>query len=554
MKKRRKMRIVILCAALAILILSAVYTMTARRRPEQEEVIYIEETAAFGDLTRGVTENGTVEMITRQQTYDMVLSDEEEEDDDEDEDEETRYLKAEEVYVKQGQRVKQGDAVLKLTERSVRSVRRFLESEMADAQIALEELQNTYEIQQVEAENTYRKSMVDAEWSEIQYAVDTAQIQAEIAELTDGMAVLEQEIVQIEKDLENGWDDYADLKEEYEKYAGRYEEWDKDNLYTYVPLRTQYLAAKEAWEKETENRQEQRRQIEEKQEELSEDQGELARLQEKAPYREMEARQTYETAELDGNTASDIYAYFLQSLERQIESAEQELAEIKEKVADFNAFVGEDGVVRAESDGLITQVYYEEGDTIEEESPLITYVREDDYVISIDILEEDIPCVELGDEVTIVFAAYPDEIYTGRIEEIVSTETSQDTATVSYPVTVRIEGDTEALYGGMTGDVTFITDQVSQAVYVSRKAVIKENGKSYVLVRNENGERERREVETGFTDGVNIQVINGLSEGDIVYKERPATHEEEGQRQRSPESRTEGEENSEDHRERNQAQ
>lgn len=530
MKKRRKPRIFILCAALVILILSAVYTMTVRNRPEQEEIVYIEETAAFGDLTRGVTENGTVEMITRQQTYDMVLSDEEEDDED-DEDEETRYLKVEEVYVKQGQRVKEGDAVLKLTERSVRSVRRFLESETADAQIALEELQNTYEIQQVEAENTYRKSMVDAEWSEIQYAVDTAQIQAEIAELTDKAAVLTQEIAQIEKDLENGWDDYADLKEEYEKYARRYEEWDKDNLYTYVPLRTQYLAAKEAYEKETENRQEQRRQIEEKQEELLENEEELARLQEKVPNREMEARQTYETAGLDGSAASDIYAWSLQSLERQIESAEQELDELKEKVADFNVFAGEDGIVRAESDGLVTQVYYEEGDTLEEESALIAYVKEDDYVISIDILEEDIPYVDMGDEVTIVFTAYPDETYTGRVEEIVSTETSQDTATVSYPVTVRIEGDTEALYGGMTGDVTFITDQVSQAVYVSRKAVIKEGGKSYVLVKAGNGEMKRREVETGFTDGVNIQIINGLSEGDIVYKERPVTHEEEEERQ-----------------------
>lgn len=530
MKKRRKTRILILCAALVILILSAVYTMTVRNRPEQEEIVYIEETAAFGDLTRGVTENGTVEMITRQQTYDMVLSDEEEDDED-DEDEETRYLKVEEVYVKQGQRVKEGDAVLKLTERSVRSVRRFLESETADAQIALEELQNTYEIQQVEAENTYRKSMVDAEWSEIQYAVDTAQIQAEIAELTDKAAVLAQEIAQIEKDLENGWDDYADLKEEYEKYARRYEEWDKDNLYTYVPLRTQYLAAKEAYEKETENRQEQRRQIEEKQEELLENEEELARQQEKVPNREMEARQTYETAGLDGSAAPDIYVWSLQSLERQIESAEQELDELKEKAADFNVFAGEDGIVRAESDGLVTQVYYEEGDTLEEESALIAYVKEDDYVISIDILEEDIPYVEMGDEVTIVFTAYPDETYTGRVEEIVSTETSQDAATVSYPVTVRIEGDTEALYGGMTGDVTFITDQVSQAVYVSRKAVIKEGGKSYVLVKAGNGEMKRREVETGFTDGVNIQIINGLSEGDIVYKERPVTREEQEERQ-----------------------
>lgn len=233
----------------------------------------------------------------------------------------------------------------------------------------------------------------------------------------------------------------------------------------------------------------------------------------------MEARQAYDSAILNGSMASDVYAYSLQSLEREIETAQEELEDLNEKLTDFNAFAGEDGIVCAENDGMITMVYYEAGDTLQEESRLITYVMEDSYVLSVDVSEEDIPWVHVGDEVTIVFTAYPDDVYFGRVEEIMTSETSEGTVMVSYPVTVRVEGDTSKLYGGMTGDVTFVTEQVSQAVYVSRKAVTTQDGKTYVWIKDKNGEMIRREVETGFTDGVYIQIVSGLSEGDTVYIE-----------------------------------
>ena len=287
----------------------------------------------------------------------------------------------------------------------------------------------------------------------------------------------------------------------------------------YIPLREQYLSLKERYETETQNRLDKRQEMADKQEEILEKQEDLARLLGQTERKQLQAKQTYDSAVLGGSMAQEVYQYSLQALEKNISTAQTELDDFSEKLADFDAFVGEDGIVYAEGDGLITQVYYEEGDTLEEESTLITYVEEDSYVLSIDISEEDIPYVEVGDEVTIVFTAYPDETYAGRIEEIVSTETSESTATVSYPVTVKVEGDTSKLYGGMTGDVTFITDQAEKVNYVSRKAVKKEDGKSYVLVKDENGELVHKYVEVGFSDGANVQIVSGLSEGDVVYIE-----------------------------------
>lgn len=521
MKKGKHKKIL---AAAVLLVLAVLYAVYATQKADKEEVIYKEEIVQNGDLVQKIMESGSVELETKNQKYDVVITqDDDDEDDDDDDDEETRYLKIEEVYVKQGQRIREGDALLKLTDKSVRSVRRYLESERAEAEITLEELLNEYEVSQVEANNTYQKSLKDLEWSEVQYAIDATKINVEAAALANSISVLEQEIKQIETDLADDWEDYADLKEEYEKYERRYNEWDKDNLYLYIPLREEYLSLKERYEQETENRQDKRQEMADKQEEIAEIQADIERLLGQTERKQLKAQQTYDSAVLGGDMAKDVYDYSLQSLEKNMDTAQSEFDDFTEKLADFDAFVGEDGVVYAEGDGLITRIYYEEGDTLEEESTLITYVQEDSYVLSIDISEEDIPYVEVGDKVTIVFTAYPEDTYSGTIEEIVSTETSESTATVSYPVTVRIEGNTAGLYGGMTGDVTFVTNQVEKVTYISRKALQKEDGKFYVLVKNEAGELVRQEVETGFSDGIHIQIVSGLSEGDVIWSESGRT-------------------------------
>ncbi|MFR9233293.1 MAG: hypothetical protein ACLVLH_09930 [Eisenbergiella massiliensis] len=56
-------------------------------------------------------------------------------------------------------------------------------------------------------------------------------------------------------------------------------------------------------------------------------------------------------------------------------------------------------------------------------------------------------------------------------------------------------------------------------VYVSNRAVSRENGKSYVKKKEADGSITRQEIITGFSDGVNVEIKEGLSEGDTVLIE-----------------------------------
>lgn len=71
----------------------------------------------------------------------------------------------------------------------------------------------------------------------------------------------------------------------------------------------------------------------------------------------------------------------------------------------------------------------------------------------------------------------------------------------------------------MTGDVTFITKESEQVTYISNRAIIRTGTKSYVKVKDDSGKIVKKEVVTGFSDGVNVEIVEGLSEGDVVLIE-----------------------------------
>lgn len=75
------------------------------------------------------------------------------------------------------------------------------------------------------------------------------------------------------------------------------------------------------------------------------------------------------------------------------------------------------------------------------------------------------------------------------------------------------------LYQGMTGDVTFITRETKQVCYVSNRAIFREGTRSYVKCRDENDKIVEKDVVTGFSDGVNVEILEGLSQGDVVLIE-----------------------------------
>ncbi|MDE7207979.1 MAG: efflux RND transporter periplasmic adaptor subunit, partial [Lachnospiraceae bacterium] len=227
------------------------------------------------------------------------------------------------------------------------------------------------------------------------------------------------------------------------------------------------------------------------------------------------ANQELATSNVNGAIADVRYESSLTSYENARSKAQKTLDDATEKLDAFEAFVG-DGTVYAEGTGIVTEVGYEQDDYLMNTGTLIAFAKAEDMTVSVDVAQEDVVTMKVGDSVELTFSAYEDEIYNGVIQSITTTATSRSSATISYPVVISIQGDTAKLYGGMTADVAFVTEEAQDVSYVLRKAVVEENGKSCLYIKS-GGEYVLAPVTTGFTNGTYIEVKDGIRAEDCYY-------------------------------------
>ncbi len=113
--------------------------------------------------------------------------------------------------------------------------------------------------------------------------------------------------------------------------------------------------------------------------------------------------------------------------------------------------------------------------------------------------------------------AYPDATISGSIKSISFTPKSGETGTVYAVKFIFKEDNSSYKYRmGMGGDLTFVLKQKQDVLHLPIKYVKGENGKKYVKM-SKNGKEEKIYVVTGMETDTSIEIISGLTEGDIVY-------------------------------------
>jgi HlyD family secretion protein len=518
-KKQKKLLIIIVAAV--CLVGAAVYTVFIQPSLSQEKWIYKESEVFVGDMTIGITESGTLEYGETEQLYDISVSTSDEEDEDtdeeEDEDEETieKYLKIEELYIVVGQRISEGDPVIKFTEDSIEDVRKLLTSALTEANIEYSEAKTEYDVDVLSAKQTYQSSMISEGYASKIYNQNISSMNAEIYAKKAEILELSGEIEDLEDAIDDVTEELSDAKETYDLAVEYLANANFSDVGVYVDAQTIYLNAESKYEFAQKNYDEVYESIESKQEEIEDLEDEITAANAELGINEMDAEQNYDMTIAEGSIAESIYNTSIAALEETLNEAAADVEAAEEQLNNFEEFVGA-GTIYAEGTGIVTTISYEEGDSLVEEGSIFTYAKEDNMSITVDVSQEDVIDILVGDEVAISFLAYEEEVYYGIISSITTTSTSDSSATVSYPVTVDLLGDTSALYGGMTADITFVTETRENTKYVSENAIVTENDSTYVYVKKL-GRYELQEVTTGLSDGIYVEILDGLSDGDIIY-------------------------------------
>ncbi len=220
-----------------------------------------------------------------------------------------------------------------------------------------------------------------------------------------------------------------------------------------------------------------------------------------------------------GNTAELNYTATLNELELNVLTAQNKVDTLAQAVNKINSSLDGNQLL-APTDGLITNISFEAGDEVSLLEAFIMIAESDEVNIILTFDEDDIADIYLDQLALVTFDSMPETTFEGKVNAISITAFRAGAATTTYQVTINVASEgLESIYDGMSCSVQLVTERVSDVLCVSKRAITTANGISTVKVKNADGSTEIREITTGFTDGSTVEVLSGLSEGDIVLIE-----------------------------------
>lgn len=512
----------------------------------KEETVYRETQAMKGNLTVGVTESGSVSIGTSEQTFDLDISEYTGSSDSyswngnggmgagmeqifsnslsssgsTSSTSSDRTLDVEAVYVTAGSEVAEGTALVKLTDSSVSSIRQDLESDQAEAKITYD--QNLTKQKQI---NLQAKSDYD---SNIAYgAYGEAEYNKTVGNLTESAEDLQEQIVESKGELE---EKTANLEEMYTllneqktvlsnaEYA-RDQTNREDNLYWWIVAVNTVSDTEDLIDSLEEE-------IETTEEEIKElNQGiisvgiEVSLAEKSLATGEEDAKIQKNLRQLQYDNAQEIYNVAVAQSDFETENAKKDYEEANQKLEEYDSIIKE-GIIHSKYNGIISAVGISVGDSLEQDSSIITLNDYKEATVTVTIDEDDMESAELGNIVNITFSAFPDDVFKGEVTEVGDAQINSNTNKTTYSVTVSVTEDVSGLYEGMSSEVTLITKESETVVYVSNRAVIREGTESYIKIKDSKGNIVKQKVTTGFSDGINVEIKEGVSEGDTVLIER----------------------------------
>jgi len=169
----------------------------------------------------------------------------------------------------------------------------------------------------------------------------------------------------------------------------------------------------------------------------------------------------------------------------------------------------------APAGGFIVEKKVNQGDFIRPDmgDNLFTISDLKDVWVWANVFEADIAKVKEGTDVQVKTLAYPDKIYAGKIDKV-----SQvlDPSNKALRVRIRLENADMMLKPEMFATVIVTNPLNEKAVCVSTKALIQQNGRSYVVVYNSDHDMKIAEVSVLKTVGDKTYLNSGLTPGQKV--------------------------------------
>ncbi|MFM7367394.1 MAG: efflux RND transporter periplasmic adaptor subunit, partial [Sphaerospermopsis kisseleviana] len=112
------------------------------------------------------------------------------------------------------------------------------------------------------------------------------------------------------------------------------------------------------------------------------------------------------------------------------------------------------------------------------------------------------------------------QVFKGSVR-LIAPEAVVEQGVTSFQVRINIDSGVDKLRSGLNVDVTFLGDRINDALTIPTVAILTENGKTGVLVPDENNKPQFREITIGTQIKNETQVLEGVKTGDLIFINPP---------------------------------
>ena len=172
----------------------------------------------------------------------------------------------------------------------------------------------------------------------------------------------------------------------------------------------------------------------------------------------------------------------------------------------------EETTVRAPFDGMVAELYINEGSMVGPQVPVALYVSSELEAL-INVEESRITEIRPGQNAALRVAAYPGQDFPGLITSVAPVA---DKDSHTFLVKVSPVDHENRLRAGMYANLSILVQEKQAAVLAPRAALVTSNTQPTVYVVQPDGTVRQRQVVTGLQEGERVEILSGLQPGDQV--------------------------------------
>ena len=211
----------------------------------------------------------------------------------------------------------------------------------------------------------------------------------------------------------------------------------------------------------------------------------------------------------------------LQQAKEEMTVAKESLEIVRDGVASSNKS-GSTTLIRSTISGLILDVPVKVGNsvinsnTFNDGTTIATVANMDDLIFDGKIDETEVGRLKIGLPVKITVGALQDQSFDAVLEYISPKATESNGANL-FEIKADLDvPDSVLIRSGYSANAEIVLQEVHDVITIPESAIQYEGNESFVLLQKEDGSYEKTAVTTGLSDGVKIEIQNGLKMGDKV--------------------------------------